>query len=300
MHLLIDYREKHVSQHIVDVLSNDSFSFQNLHLGDFQFVNHPRTDDVSFKINMIIERKTINDLAASVKDGRYMEQKMRLLSKRREDPELKLAYILEGNYSFSPKFTCANINNKTLSGVLINSIVRDNILIFVTKDVNDTNFLLLNLFERFSRDSSKYFNEKKEKEKEVDQNGNENDLNLMAQNNQTADSIHPINPNTCPQYTSCVIASKLHSVKKDNLDEKMCLEMQLSCIPGVSSKKASSIVQGLQIKSIYDLGCLLKEEEGYNEDQLKKGGNQKNILTDIDGIGKKLDKTIRRFVLGTK
>lgn len=242
---------------------------------------------------MIIERKTVNDLAASVKDGRYMEQKMRLLSKRREDPNIKLAYILEGNYSFAPNFTCANMNNKTLSGVLINSIVRDNISIFVTKDINETNSLLLNLFERFSRDTSKYFHDQ-------DKDSTSNAKGKPSTDPNVHNPIEPqdISANPNLQYTSCVIANKLHSVKKDNMDKRMCLEIQLSCIPGVSSKKASTIAQVLQIKSLYDLGCLLKEEEEYNRNQASKGGKRKNLLTDIDGIGKKLDEIIREFVLG--
>lgn len=271
MHLLIDYREKAAVQNLVDgllQLSNppkESFRFANLHLGDFQFVD----DSDDGNVYMIIERKTVNDLAASIKDGRYMEQKMRLLSKRRDDPSIKIAYIIEGEYSFSPSFTCAHVNNKSLSGVIINSNIRDNIIVWSTKNISDTNDLIMNLHMRFTKDPHKYFENKRNKRNDDE---NENEL-----------------------YASTVIANKLHSKKKDNFDVNMCLQVQLSCIPGLSSKKAQRIIQELGIKSLYDLGCILMKETVENKE--RKG---KSVLQGISGIGIKLETTIKEFVLGGK
>ena len=47
---------------------------ENLDLGDIQFV-----DLISKEIIIIIERKTYADLSASIKDGRYKEQKERMI-----------------------------------------------------------------------------------------------------------------------------------------------------------------------------------------------------------------------------
>jgi len=280
MHLLIDYREKNAVQPIIDQLPSSAYTLTNLHLGDFQFVIGSGNEQRPL---MIIERKTINDLAASVKDGRYMEQKMRLLSKRQEeqDPNVKIAYILEGNYSFSPKFTCANMNNKSLSGVIINSILRDNVIVWSTKSMLETNDLLINLHGRLTKDPRKYFEEKMPCREEGEGEGEGKNKNK--------------NKNSHDLYTSTVIAGKLHGVKKDNLDVKMCMEVQLSCIPGLSSKKAHAIVETLGLKSLYDLGSRLKEEEESNEGKKKE---KRSILQSVDGIGQKLEDTIRTFVLG--
>lgn len=288
MHLLIDYREKNAMQKLIDSLTSNpsitilqnSFTITNLHLGDFQFIDDvstgslheptpPIAQNPEVNMHMIIERKTVNDLAASIKDGRYMEQKMRLLSKRDENPNLKIAYIIEGDYSFSPGFTCANMNNKSLSGVIINSIIRDNIIVWSTKNISETNDLILNLHTRFSTEPKKYFGMREHEDE---------------------------NKKTDDFYTSTVIAGKLHSVKKDNLNVKMCLQIQLSCIPGVSTKKAQSIIEDLGIKSMYHLGCILKKESEMNESLDKK--SKKNVLQSVSGIGSKLENTIRDFVLG--
>ena len=72
--LLVDYREKKV----IDLLNKNSFNEQinyescNLEIGDFILKNE--NDEIIF----IIERKTLNDLNCSIKDGRYKEQSMRL------------------------------------------------------------------------------------------------------------------------------------------------------------------------------------------------------------------------------
>lgn len=313
MKLLIDYREKNAVQPLIDALSDNlgSYDIVNMSLGDFQFIND-KIEERNHDVCMIIERKTVNDLAASIKDGRYIEQKMRLMAKRNENPRIKLAYIIEGNYSFSPSFTCANINNKSMSGAIINSILRDNIIVWYTRNVLETNHLILNLYQRFKKDIDKYFKPYEPYESCKTYEPNEPNDRVMDKNNVPNDRVmesmsSPDTNNTINkdkdeysmysmnQYTSSMIAGKIHSVKKDNLNVKMCLEMQLACIPGVSSKKARDIVQTLNLKSIYDLGKILMCIEEHNKTVSNK--EKKDVLQSVNGIGKKLAETIRKFVL---
>ena len=72
MQLICDYREKHALKRINQVLENPKDSMkdmkiqtENLALGDFQIGN------------MLFERKTHQDLASSILDGRYQEQSNR-------------------------------------------------------------------------------------------------------------------------------------------------------------------------------------------------------------------------------
>jgi ERCC4-type nuclease len=53
--------------------------------------------DKSAKILAIFERKTVNDMLASLKDGRYKEQKLRLMSNHCQDKTKRIYYILEGD-----------------------------------------------------------------------------------------------------------------------------------------------------------------------------------------------------------
>lgn len=85
----------------------------------------------------IYERKTVNDLIASIKDGRYKEQKHRLKS----SVATSINYIIEGDTITSIK---NEKNQKILTSAYYHSIYRDNINIFFTINTNETaTFLLL-------------------------------------------------------------------------------------------------------------------------------------------------------------
>jgi ERCC4-type nuclease len=100
---------------------------QQLEIGDIHII----MDDIIF----VYERKTINDLLSSVKDGRYKEQKNRLLSNY-----LNINYIIEGTDIIASN----NIHNQQLlTSIYYNSMYRDNIKVLFTKNINDTITLLL-------------------------------------------------------------------------------------------------------------------------------------------------------------
>ena len=70
MQFIIDNREKELKDYFKN---NDNIKFENLDIGDIVIKDND-------KIIMMIERKTLEDLSASIKDGRYKEQKIRLKS----------------------------------------------------------------------------------------------------------------------------------------------------------------------------------------------------------------------------
>jgi ERCC4-type nuclease len=85
--ILIDNRERH----LIPLLPN-TIQVQTLPVGDIWF------QDTSGSVQLILERKTIKDLEASVLDGRYRDQKGRLLALCEERGAQPL-YLLEGPYS---------------------------------------------------------------------------------------------------------------------------------------------------------------------------------------------------------
>ena len=82
--LHVDNRERAVIEHLDDVL----FDIVPLNVGDFQFWEDDR-------LLMVIERKTYTDLAASIKDGRYAEQKFRL-DELRSETGCSVVFFIEG------------------------------------------------------------------------------------------------------------------------------------------------------------------------------------------------------------
>lgn len=117
---IIDFREKYVRE-----LLNEKCNFlcENLLLGDFSF-----TDD---SYHLLLERKTWNDLHSSIKDGRFREQRSRLLEWK--DENKKFMYILEG--------PCPKEMEKEYTTTL-RLMVGYNIPVYYTNSLEDTVHLL--------------------------------------------------------------------------------------------------------------------------------------------------------------
>jgi len=79
----------------------------------------------------VFERKTPADLISSIKDGRYKEQKNRLLSNVKLTD---ITYIIEGDSVVSNNKYSSNI----LHGSYLHSMFRDNIRIVYTKNTSET------------------------------------------------------------------------------------------------------------------------------------------------------------------
>lgn len=130
--IYIDNRERDLIKLFNE--NNNDIILKNLDVGD---IVYKENDEIIY----IIERKTFNDLGASIKDGRYKEQKMRLLSNSNEN----VFYILEGNMDM-----CNTLNNKALLGSIINMTFRDNIKLIFSSDLNQTYKILLQIKEKFN------------------------------------------------------------------------------------------------------------------------------------------------------
>ena len=117
MQLNIDYREKALLQRI-------PVEPKNLTLGDI-------TIEKDGKELLIIERKTISDLASSICDGRYKEQSFRLT----ESPVLNhnILYLIEGSLNDS-----CSLSKKALISSLISLWYHKGFTIFRTESVDDT------------------------------------------------------------------------------------------------------------------------------------------------------------------
>ena len=132
MELIIDNRENSLIKLLEE--NNINFEKKNLEIGDIQFIEND-------KLIYIIERKTVNDLGASIKDGRYKEQKMRLLANNTGN----IYYIIEGNID-----DCNTLNRKALLGSIINMIFRDNIKIINSNNVLDTYNIIIQIQTKYN------------------------------------------------------------------------------------------------------------------------------------------------------
>jgi crossover junction endonuclease MUS81 len=94
------------------------------------------------------ERKTVNDLLSSVKDGRYKEQKARLLSNCES-----ITYIIEGDDILSTK---NSRNQDLLSSIYMYTMYRDNIHLIFTRNTEDTATFVLTMCAKLVDNPQKF------------------------------------------------------------------------------------------------------------------------------------------------
>tara|TARA_B100001094_G_scaffold332396_1_gene404265 strand:- start:1148 stop:1804 length:657 start_codon:yes stop_codon:yes gene_type:complete len=130
MSITIDNRE----HSLLKCFENCEVQVQQLNIGDIHIIYDTH--------KIIIERKTLKDLQASIRDGRYKEQKARLLAS-----EAEVWYIFEGldlsNYG--------SVSYKAVMSAMTNCIVRDKIKVFRTKDTKETAFFIQQLVPKLEQ-----------------------------------------------------------------------------------------------------------------------------------------------------
>jgi ERCC4-type nuclease len=103
-------------------------------------------------IELIIERKSHSDLIASIKDGRWREQKSRLLTHCNEENTHRHAvYIVEGSMQFLPA-TGPGQTVQTLRKLMNRLQFRYGIKVIATDDLSDTAAAICTLVEQINVD----------------------------------------------------------------------------------------------------------------------------------------------------
>ena len=207
MNLIIDHREQEIKKYFQGY---NNVIFNNLDLGDIRF-------EYNQQLILLVERKSLKDLANSIKTGRYREQKMRLLNS--EIPKDKIVYLIEGK--LDPNIIIDKVPYNTFVGSMVNTIIRDNFKVYQTQDLEATIFFLHSIYNKLDKNS----------------------LNLdIIQKNYLDDN------NLNQEYLST-----LKSKKKDNLNPYNCYILQLSQIPGLSVQISTSIAERFKnFKQLYE------------------------------------------------
>jgi ERCC4-type nuclease len=173
--LLVDNRECKFKEILISKSKELNYECFNLESGDFIIQN----DDNPI---VVIERKTIADLAGSIKDGRYKNQKLNLLSRYNKE---NVYYIIEGSfggfYESNEIQRFAGIERKNIIGAIINTMIRDGVKVITTKDLNETYDLVINMYERINNDPSKYLTHGTEEENCQKRKGNNVFYNMLCQ-----------------------------------------------------------------------------------------------------------------------
>lgn len=200
MNLVIDSRESKLKKYFTSSDKNIPISFQSLDIGDIQLVS--QSDNC---IQYIIERKSISDLYSSINDGRYREQKARLLSSVSKN---RVAYIIEGNI-LDTTLKLGALQRKIVQAAIVNMSLRDKITVYRTSNSVETGMFVELIYKKVS----------------------ENPDWLVSQVNESTE-------NTESQSYNHLVKT----VKKENMTPLICQKVQLAQIPGVSHSMADKVL----------------------------------------------------------
>ena len=209
----------------VPVFKDLKIVVQQLPLGDI-IISDDQND------NIIVERKTLSDLAASIKDGRYEEQSYRLngLSLHNHN----IVYLIEGDLSKFNSFK-ERIDKQTIYSAMFSINYYKGFSLARTNTIDETAFMVCNMAYKIGKDTSKkpYYQNKIVTNVEVDLESN---TNLVLEVSKEVDANVVLEGN---EKDYCSVIKK---VKKDNITIDNIGEIMLCQIPGVSSVSAITIL----------------------------------------------------------
>lgn len=219
---------------------------------------------------LIIERKTLSDLAASIKDGRYEEQSYRLNGLQHHNHNI--VYLVEGDMYRFNAFK-ERIDKQTLYSAMFSINYFKGFSVMRSNNMEETAMIACNMVYKLvgglkSGKIGFYNNTATNKTPDDNSSGDQN-------NNADASEKDIVKEATEKDYCSVI-----KKVKKDNITPDNIGEIMLCQIPGISSASALAILA--QFKTLPNLIQCLKE----NEQCLN------NICTtDANGKSRKISKT---------
>ena len=245
MRVIIDNREHSLYEKCETILTNDrgyaTIEKQVLPIGDILI----KTDEG--KDVMIIERKTLADLLASIKDGRYEEQSHRL-KYASGFPSHNILYIIEGMFStlrtiMEKKLiisTMASLNYfKGFSVIRTSGIQETAEILLYFSDKIDRNFMKGILPSYLISPVNNTVNTTENNTVNATVNTTENNTVNTTENNTDNNNVNTIVNTTEPtkSYSGFVKA-----IKKENITQENISEIMLCQILNISSVYAKSIL----------------------------------------------------------
>ena len=290
MKLVIDYREKKLIGLINSIKTmNNKFKsievvVENLPLSDIIIKDNQNNEKI------LIERKTINDLASSIQDGRYNEQSYRL--NNCEVHNHNIMYLIEGNISmWNNRFT--RINKDTIYSAIFSIMYYKGFSVFVTSSTVETAEFLLNTALKIEKNdksnqrknpyyenitSSFVYSDKKEQPNNKKDNSSKLNITLNAE------VVESIKDNTVENTPSLKYSKYVKREKKSNITPENIDVIMLSQIPNISVDTAMQIIN--RYKTIYNLiNILTDNEKELNNFMIKtKSGERKLNSRAINNI----------------
>lgn len=246
MLIKIDTRERELIKKCEDLLvavpafKELKIEVHQLPLGDIIICSGQETD------NILVERKTLSDLAASIKDGRYEEQSYRLNGLPLHNHNI--VYLIEGDLGKFNSFK-ERIDRQTIYSAMFSINYFKGFSLMRTNTIDETAFMICNMAYKIGKETGKkpYYQNKIE------------ESNLLGEGeNVTNEEQQEQNKIEVPSLGTKDYCSVIKKVKKDNITCENIGEIMLCQIPGVSSVSAIAILS--KFKTLPELIKALQQD----------------------------------------
>lgn len=261
MIIKVDTRETALLQQInnqvsiIPVFKSIKVISETLPIGDI-IINDESEDKI------IIERKSVNDLLSSIKDGRYEEQSYRLNGLNHHNHNI--VYLIEGDVNKVNRFKPdTQMEKLTLYSAMFSLNYFKGFSVFRSFTLDETANIICNMAYKMGKDLTKkpYFQNK-----------------IQVVENESGEIISDDLDEV--QVTEKDYVGVIKKVKKDNITPDNIGEIMLCQIPGISSVTALAVME--KYKTILNL---IKELELNNE-------SMKDLsYTNAKGQVRKINKT---------
>jgi ERCC4-type nuclease len=278
MKIKIDNREEELIKNINYLIANiPSFKeiqviVETLPLGDIVIY-----DDNSEKL--VIERKSVNDLLSSIKDGRYEEQSYRLNGLNHHNHNI--IYLIEGDINrLNNRFKDNKIEKLTLYSAILSLNYYKGFSVIRTFSLEETAIFICNTANKLRKGEIEkkkpYYSNSKIEEQVID-------ISFNTVNNSLNNAII----NNVPEENEKDYVSVVKKVKKENITPDNIGEIMLCQIPGISSVTSLAIIN--KFKTFPNLmTCIQNDTNCLNDITItnSKGQQRKISKTCISNIYK--------------
>ena len=220
---------------------------------------------------LVIERKCLNDLLASIKDGRYEEQSYRLNGLNH--PNHNIYYLIEGDVNKANRFKDNNIEKLTLYSAMFSLNYYKGFSVMRTLSMEETAIFICNTASKLSKSDKKAYYE------------NKPIVNTLVQDETIAVDQTIAVEQTLESDKDYI--SVVKKVKKENITPENIAEIMLCQIPGISSVTAIAIMD--KFKTIPNLINEIQQNDNCLKDisyQNSKGQTRKINKTSLVNIVK--------------
>ena len=272
MIIKIDTREHELTENInhlitiIPAFKDLKVEVSTLPIGDIIIFNEETKEDL-----LVIERKSVNDLLASIKDGRYEEQSYRLNGLNHHNHNI--IYLIEGDVARVNRFKDNKLEKLTLYSAIFSLNYFKGFSVLRTFTMNETGIFICNTANKLVREQTKKAFYKIEN----------NSVN--EESTTSGDQEGEMAGGSDKDYVNVVKKVKKENVTPDNIGEIMLCQ-----IPGISSVTALAIMD--KFKTIVNLiECLQKDDNCLKDITYNTSKNQTRK------INKTCVESIRKYLL---